>query len=592
MACRLIWWLEDLCIPAMGEGVSNNLNRAVLGAALTLVLIGIVAVFLPKAQAQTTSGGKRAGGPSVLEQRAKPKQTAPRDVEIPLPHKDKAAEPEAAGTADVVLTGVQIYGATVYPEAELAAIYESHLGRVLAVADAKKIVAAITAKYQKDGYILSYATAQPQNMEFGILSIDVAEGFIENVLFKGPQGARKSLLSSFAGKLKAARPLTQDMLERYVMLMDDLPGLGVRPTLRTLDEASGAHELVLQLTQDDFQGYASIDNKSTRSVGRHVAQISANFNSLLGQYERSALVAYTVPDSNRELLFLEGQQEYTLNSEGTLVGLDVWHSVSESGGTSETEDLDSFDTRAAVYLVHPIIRGRESSLFVTGTFEYHDTEESLAGTNSYDDRIRALRLTVRGFMVDQMAGENILVATASQGLDILDASPNGASNLSRTGGKIDFTKIEAYYTRYQALPGPWSAELGLKGQFMSDDALSGEEFRAGGNNFGRAYDPSEISGEYGVAGYLELQRNLAARNGFFLSTQTFAFYDLAAAWNEDPQAKTAKVSIASAGLGVRTLLPNDVRMTLEMGKPLTEGVFAEGRQGNNIRFFFGINVGF
>jgi len=39
-------------------------------------------------------------------------------------------------------------------------------------------------------------------------------------------------------------------------------------------------------------------------------------------------------------------------------------------------------------------------------------------------------------------------------------------------------------------------------------------------------------------------------------------------------------------------LPNDVRMTLEMGKPLTEGVFAEGRQGNNIRFFFGINVGF
>lgn len=299
-----------------------------------------------------------------------------------------------------------------------------------------------------------------------------------------------------------------------------------------------------------------------------------------------------IPDNIRELLFLEGRQEYTLNSEGTLVGIDAWHSVSESGESDKPLDLDSFDTRAAIYLVHPLIRGREVSLFATGTFEYHDTEESLAGSNTYDDRIRSLRLTVRGFFVDPMAGENVLIATASRGLDILDASSNDAANLSRNGGEIDYEKIEAFYTRYQGLPGPWSAQLGLKGQFMSDGALSGEEFRAGGNNFGRAYDPSEISGDYGGAGYLELQRNLAARNGFFLSTQTFAFYDLAAAWNKDPVFGTSKASIASAGLGVRTLLPKNVRMTLEMGKPLTEAVFAEGAQGNHMRFFFGLNVGF
>ena len=576
----------------MVEGIFNIVKRLVPGAALALALIGLIAEFVPNAQAQTAARGPRASGPSVLEQRVKPQQAAPRDLEIPLPHKDKADEPEATGLTDVVLTGVQIYGATVYPEAELAAIYEPHLGRLLGIADAEKIVAAITAKYQQDGYVLSFATALPQEMEYGILSIDVVEGFIERVVFEGPLEARKSLLSSFAEKLKAAHPLTQGVLERYVMLMDDLPGLGVRPTLRALDQVSGAHELVLHLTQDYFQGYASIDNKSTRPVGRHVTQFSANFNSLLGQYERTGLVVYTVPDDNRELLFFEGQQEYPLNSEGTLVGIDAWHSVSESGESDKSLDLDSFDTRAAIYLVHPVIRGREVSLFATGTFENRDTEESIAGTNTFDDRIRSLRLTVRGFFVDPMAGENILIATASRGLDIFDASSNGAANLSRTGGKVDYRKIEAFYTRYQALPGPWSAQLGLKGQFMSNGALSGEEFRAGGNNFGRAYDPSEISGDYGAAGYLELQRNLAARNGFFLSTQTFAFCDLAAAWNNDPVLGTSKDSIASAGLGVRTLLPNDVRMTLEMGKPLTEQVFAEGRQGDHMRFFFSLNVGF
>ncbi|MBT7760455.1 MAG: ShlB/FhaC/HecB family hemolysin secretion/activation protein [Rhodospirillaceae bacterium] len=487
---------------------------------------------------------------------------------------------------------MQVYGATVYPESELAVIYEPYLGRMFGIADAEKIVAAITAKYQKDGYVLSVATAQPQDMEYGILSIDVVEGFIERVKFEGPMEARKDLLSDFAEKLKAARPLTQGILERYVMLMDDLPGLGVRPALRALDQASGAHELVLRLKQDDFEGYASVDNKSTRPVGRHVTQLSTSFNSLLGQYERTALVVYTVPDNIRELLFLEGQQEYPLNSEGTMVGIDAWHSVSESGESNDPLDLDSFDTRAAIYLVHPVIRRREVSLFLTGTFEYHDTEESLAGANTFDDRIRSLRLTARGFFADPLAGDNILIATASHGLDILDASTDGAANLSRTGGEVDYRKIEAYYTRYQALPGPWSAELGLKGQYMSDGALSGEEFRAGGNNFGRAYDPSKISGDYGAAGYLELQRNIAARNGFFLSTQAFAFYDLAAAWDKDPSFGTSRGSIASTGLGVRTLLPKDLRLTLEMGKPLTAPVFAEGRQGDHMRFFFSLNAGF
>jgi hemolysin activation/secretion protein len=71
--------------------------------------------------------------------------------------------------------------------------------------------------------------------------------------------------------------------------------------------------------------------------------------------------------------------------------------------------------------------------------------------------------------------------------------------------------------------------LGLKGQLNSSGLLSAEEFRAGGGNYGRAYDPSEISGDYGAAGYLELQRTLKAHNAFFRNTQIYGFYDLAAA---------------------------------------------------------------
>ena len=143
-----------------------------------------------------------------------------------------------------------------------------HLGQVLSLADAEKIVAAITAKYHSDGFVLSHATVQPQDLAFGIQRVDVVEGYIERVVFEGPVERRKTLLEDLAAKLKSARPLTQQVLERYVMLMSDLPGLSAQPSLRSLDDTSGAHELVLRLRQDDFEGFASIDNRSTRTVGR------------------------------------------------------------------------------------------------------------------------------------------------------------------------------------------------------------------------------------------------------------------------------------------------------------------------------------
>ena len=43
---------------------------------------------------------------------------------------------------------------------------------------------------------------------------------------------------------------------------------------------------------------------------------------------------------------------------------------------------------------------------------------------------------------------------------------------------------------------------------------------------------------------------------------------------------------------MRSLLPNQVRLSLEIAKPLTEPVIAEGAQGDFLRFFFGLNVEF
>jgi len=534
----------------------------------------------------------RAADPNVISPRRPTPDRPPADVDVEV----QAPAPSDADLRDdaaiATLAGVEIAGATVFSEAELAAIYQSYLGRRVGVAEVGEIVAAVTARYRQAGYVLSRAVAPAQDLAFGILRLRVIEGYVERIVFRGTINADRALLDAFAARLRAQRPLTQRALERYVLLINDLPGVGVTPALRRNGDFSGGHDLVLTMTADPFDGRLSVDNRGTVPVGPEVAELSMNFNSALGLSERTGLYLYAAPGEGEELRSAEVAQDYVVNGEGTLVGVGGWRSRVVPGGSLRRFDLKSVDKRVAVYVSHPVERSRAVSLFVTGTLEYRDSEEEIVGFNIYDDRLRSARLSLRSFFTDPWGGANLLVVTGSQGLDILDASSNDQVNLSRRGGRVDYTKLDAAYTRWQALGGAWSAELGLKGQRAASGVLSAEEFRAGGSSFGRAYDPSEISGEHGAGGYVEVRYDLEPDGRVVHGAQLFAFYDVARAWNEDPLTATVRRSIASAGFGARFLLPGQVRAELEAAQPLTADVLAEGDDGNNPRAFFRVAVGF
>jgi hemolysin activation/secretion protein len=175
-----------------------------------------------------------------------------------------------------------------------------------------------------------------------------------------------------------------------------------------------------------------------------------------------------------------------------------------------------------------------------------------------------------GLGITQLYGE------ASQGLPILGASRADSALLSRSNGHADFTKLAVTATRQQALGGDWSALIGLAGQKASVPLLVSEQFPLGGARFGRAYDPAEIAGDDGIAGSLELRFGRSPQRRWLRSYQIYGFYDLGAVWNMGVSDATRRQSLASAGGGFRLFLPHDVVATLEIARPLTRIVAAEG----------------
>lgn len=526
----------------------------------------------------------KSAEPGQVQQRLKTPVAPSTPVRPIAPPRRVAAPPIAKAEAAFVLSAVVIEGVTVYDPDELAPLYEGYLAREISMADIEAMLDAITKKYRDDGYILSQAFAPPQSIELGILRVHVSEGYIERVVFEGDMPGREGLLRAYGQKITVARPVSLGVLERYILLANDLPGVLVEPSMRILDEETGAHELILNLTHDPIQAFVGADNRGTRSIGRYQGFAGAYFNSIFGLLEQTQATFFTIPASPRELLYFKVAHEEQIGSEGTRIGISGSKSFIDAGPELGSLDLESGATNVDLSVSHPILRNRKKSLYVNGSFEFTNLNEDILGNEFFDDRLRVLRIGMDFSFADGIGGFNLLSAQASRGLNILNASHTGAANLSRSDGTNDFTKVNVDLTRQQRLGRDLGIRLSAQGQKSASPLLSSEEFGLGGTRFGRAYDPSEITGEDGVAFSAELQYGRVLDNIVLRSFQIYAFYDIGAVWNDDSD----RDSLASAGGGIRVNLPAGISASLEVAKPLTRTVAAQGDNSKDPRIFFSI----
>ena len=187
--------------------------------------------------------------------------------------------------------------------------------------------------------------------------------------------------------------------------------------------------------------------------------------------------------------------------------------------------------------------------------------------------------------VDQFGGADLIDMQVSQGLDILGATDTGTDR-TRTDGSADFTKINLDITRTQPLPNGFSLFAAATSQYSFDKLLAAEQFTIGGPFFGSAYDPSEISGDHGVAGRMELRYGKVLNDPMLNAFQIYGFYDIGRVWMEDTV--DGSQSLASAGLGLRTNFNEHLSANFEVADPLTRPANNQGGHAKNPRLFFSV----
>ena len=180
--------------------------------------------------------------------------------------------------------------------------------------------------------------------------------------------------------------------------------------------------------------------------------------------------------------------------------------------------------------------------------------------------------------------------TVSRGLSGLGASSAGDLNLSRDGAKPDFTKAEISYSRLQGIFPEWSLLFSASAQKASGSLFSSEEFGYGGQSLGRAYDPSEISGDDGVASALEL-RYQGVPIWYNTSFQPYAFVDIGKVWNQNAGQEDT-LTASSTGLGVRFQHASGFSGSLQLAIPLTKSIDAPLYGSNERNAQIGFQIGY
>jgi hemolysin activation/secretion protein len=504
--------------------------------------------------------------------------------------------PKGAEKLCFAFNSLEINGNSAYDQQELRPLYGEKLGTEICLDDLYRIATRLTQKYRNDGYILTQVYVPPQTIENGVAKLNVLEGYLESVSVEAGENVKESEMSfiqAYANGIKTGGALNAKELERYLLLINDLPGLSARSVLGAAQSTTGAATLRIIVERDLYDGFLSINNHGSRYLGaiQGIAALSAN--SFFGKNERITAQFAAAPFGG-ELFYGFMGYEMPINHYGTKVDFSFSHSSTAPGYNLEEFDVKGRAQGFTARITHPFARSREQNLYGYAMLDWRDvTSKNNLLEPTRDDRIRAFRGGINYEFLDTFwkVGVNSISLEVSQGLNVFGATEEGDLNISRSFGDPQFTKLNAEFQRLQGLTQGLNLLVKARGQLSNGPLLSSEEFGVGGPDSGRAYDPSEIIGDEGIAGTMELQWNTPYQSSFAQDYQLFSFIDAGRVWNDDATTSSTKSDTAtSVGLGVRAEFKNDTKAGLSVAFPLNRDVATQG--DGDPRVYFSLSRSF
>ena len=551
---------------------------------LSLSVAGFSVVHVSEGVAQSINDRVN---PALIEKRLDNLEKMPRSEK----KQDPSAQDDAQRKKDLPRpeegVGFQVHqidfvDATAFDPAELQRLAKPYLDRAIKLGDLSKLAEDVTRFCREKGYLLTRAIVPPQEIRpKGTAKIKVLQGYVDAVIYEGETKALTERAKAFAEKIKDSKPLKAEDLERYLLLLKDLPGLEIDAILKPSATQPHASNLIIVAKPKNLvEGSLGLNNFGSRYIGPYMVTGAVSVNSLLRLDDQISVQAVFTP-GKKDLR--NGHLAYSqfVGTEGTKVTFSTSLTETKPGDNLKILKMTGTSKAFSVDVEHPFLRSRSESFY--GGFGFtarHVYSGLLNNALKSKDKLRIFNLSAKYDVADSFRGITLVHVQLNQGVDGLGSTPRDNLQSSRILGRPDFTKINLDLSRLQALWGKFSLFGLFEYQYSFDPLLSSERFSYGGSSFFRGYTNAPLSGDSGIKGRAELRygENFSAQKGGSLlsvltSYQLYGFYGAGTAWNIKPSLDEKKhITASEVGGGLRLAMWKDTQANVEYTMPLRKKI--------------------
>ncbi|MFJ3313896.1 ShlB/FhaC/HecB family hemolysin secretion/activation protein [Herbaspirillum huttiense] len=522
--------------------------------AAALVLAGLA----PLASAQTAPD---AG--SILQQLqpALPVAPATSAPSLKLEPRDEPALPQ---TAPFEVKRFQITGNTVFATESLHELVAGEEGKSLTLVQINTLAERITRYYQQRGYPLARAIIPVQTIRDGVVVIQVVEARYGQVRLNNQSAVRDSLLQATLDGLQSGAVIEDEALNRSLLLLSDVPGVGVAATLEP-GVAVGSSDVTVNTTVNPATlGTVAVDNYGNRYVDR--VRVSGNLN-VVNPLHHGDLLSATVLSTGSGMNYGRLSYDILVNGQGTHVG--AAYSLLRYKLGSELSALDANGTAsvASLWGRHPLMRSRQANVYAQVQVDGKRLRDHVDASALRTDRhLLNWVMSINGDIRDSLLAGGISIWSLgwTSGRLFFDDAAAAAADAAAGQTRGGFAKWNANFSRLQGISAGHALYLNLAAQWSDGNLDSAEKMTAGGPYTVRGYDVGAMSGDSGYVGTIEWRHELG--NGLSGQWQAIAFLDSAyIKVNQHPWSAGANSgSLSGAGVGLNWNGPDQWRASVSV----------------------------
>lgn len=486
----------------------------------------------------------------------------------------------------------QVDGNTVLDVESVEKAVYPHLGPGKGIEDVEKARQDLEAAYRNNGYPTVVVDIPEQDVEGGVVRLQVVEGTVETLHVTGSRyyslGKIRDGVPALAEGQVPHMPKVQEQVNQLAQETSDRT---VTPIFRA-GTTPGKMEVELRVKDElPVHGSVEINGKNTEGTSRTRLIGSIRYDNLWQMYHSASLQYQVSPENDNEVevwsgtyLMLTGWSDTRLALYGIGISSNTQLGASV-GGTAVVGTGNIFGLR----FIKPLPGVGDYLHSLTLGFDYKNFNQgtALVGQDTGNTPIHYAPFTL-GYD-GTWRGEGSITSLSAAGHLSIRGLGNNAQEFEdkRYNAEPDYFYFTAELKHTQQLPFDMYLVGRASGQIADQPLISNEQFAVGGPQSVRGYYQTQQLGDSGVNLSAELHspRLLPADFESVQSLRALAFVDWAYLWILDPLPQNpSHYQLASAGLGLRAQILKHFSGELDWGYPFyRQGTVDVGQQRVDFR---------